>query len=384
MLDRSIKTRLAFTLVLACALPAHAELVTAADDVDSPTVIDFSQFTERDGYFVGGLPVQIGDLVAEDVLWHSTHGGSVIGTAGDPPADSYNLVGNGHWTGARGGFTGLNLGTGAMTYTFRCGTVAAVGGLMNYAVPDFGAPNTRIEALDADGNVLEAYDVVVDAPIATPATNDAGAFRGIVRPTADIATLRVSNRFVVLDDLAFSPVAATDGDGDGVGDCDDACPLEAGAPDADGDGCTDETVDDDGDGIADEDDNCPGVANPDQADLDGDGIGDACDEDVDGDGVVDVDDACPTVAGELDADQDGCPDEAADLCALVAAQELHHGITKSLCAKAEAAAAAEPTTGANVLGAFIREVEAQTGKKVPSAVAALLTAFAENARANLP
>ncbi|MBI5762602.1 MAG: right-handed parallel beta-helix repeat-containing protein [Planctomycetes bacterium] len=73
---------------------------------------------------------------------------------------------------------------------------------------------------------------------------------------------------------------ATDGDGDGVIDCDDACPDTAAgqSPDATGCSCQQNNPDGDadGDGIQDCVDNCSAVANADQADSDGDGIGDAC------------------------------------------------------------------------------------------------------------
>ncbi|MGM0577826.1 MAG: lectin-like protein, partial [Myxococcota bacterium] len=106
-----------------------------------------------------------------------------------------------------------------------------------------------------------------------------------------------------------------DDDGDGWTDSEeDACgsdPLDAGSVPTDGDE----------DGVCDGVDVCPEVADPDQADLDGDGVGDACDDDVDGDGWSNDDEiACGTApddAADMPADADGdmvcdlldvCPD----------------------------------------------------------------------------
>lgn len=72
-------------------------------------------------------------------------------------------------------------------------------------------------------------------------------------------------------------------------------------------------VDGDGDGIADSRDNCPVDANADQADLDGDGIGDICDDDIDGDGAEEEGiDNCPLVANSDQANFDG--DKDGDVC----------------------------------------------------------------------
>ena len=115
----------------------------------------------------------------------------------------------------------------------------------------------------------------------------------------------------------------TDSDGDGVGDCNDGCPLDAGKQTPGACGCGLADTDGDGDGVPNCLDQCPNAAD---ADGDSDGVVnclDGCPNDVgktapgicgcgiadtdsDGDGTPDCAEPCPP-ATDGDSDGDGTP-----------------------------------------------------------------------------
>ena len=187
----------ALLLVPAVAQDAFAIPITDASQIPEPSkTVDFSQFSG--GFTFTAGPVQIGDLVGEDITWSSTSSASVIG---DGPFD---LALNGFWTAARNGYVGNGLDTSSMRFDFNSGTVSAVGGFVNYSPAD--ATSFTITALDSNDNVLETFDVDADAPITTPDAPNDGAFRGIKRVTSDISAITLLGQFNVLDDLKFSPI----------------------------------------------------------------------------------------------------------------------------------------------------------------------------------
>ena len=153
---------------------------------------DFSNF---DGLTKTGGPVTL----ASGAIFTSTYNNSTIGDL------NYSLFDNGSWNAGRDGFTGLNADIGSMTFSFIT-DVNYVGGFMNYSSPLTDGTNVTIWALDRDGDILESYILNTLAAISTPEGINDGAFRGISRDTFDIAAFRVSNSYVVLDDLTFGTV----------------------------------------------------------------------------------------------------------------------------------------------------------------------------------
>ena len=195
-----------------------------------------------------------------------------------------------------------------------------------------------------------------------------------------------------LDSDRIGDACDSDRDGDSVSDVVDNCPEtgNTGQSDLDLDGLGDPCdQDSDADGRDNISDNCPATSNFDQADGDHDGIGDVCDSDRDGDGAANLGDNCPDAAntGQADWDHDGqgdaCdPDQpaAGQMTALLTQLDtttLPAGLKSSLSAKLAGALAdfnAGKHSACNKLASFNQEVAAQTGKKIPTALAATLNA----------
>jgi hypothetical protein len=179
---------------------------------------------------------------------------------------------------------------------------------LGFATPTLNQ-QARVDILraGADPFSLAAADILLTifrTQVGDPLVN------GYFTVTADIGAFLAAHtgetvrlRFAETDNIAPFQlgvdnvrIEGVDGDGDGILDVNDNCPLVANANqlDTDGDGqgnaCD---LDDDNDGIPDVNDNCPLIANANQLDTDGDGQGNACDLDDDNDGVPDVYDCGP-------------------------------------------------------------------------------------------
>jgi hypothetical protein len=174
--------------------------------LNSPTVIDFSQFVASPLTHVAG-PVQVGALVGEDVT-----------VSGVPNSDLYlfndgwSFLDNGEWTSGMQGFVGANdARPGALVFSFLSGPVSEVGAFMNHCPNILCGPVTDlvISVFGVSNNLLESFNVTQNAPISTPGGVNAGAFLGFSRLTADIASFSISGTVPAVDNLSFVRPAAS-------------------------------------------------------------------------------------------------------------------------------------------------------------------------------
>ena len=196
-------------VIFANADASYAILVDS--EINFPTskeVIDFSQFSGSNTYGPG--PIQVGQLVNEDITWSANNSGSLI--VGNP-LTQYGFVANGVWKNGKT-FAGVNGQPDnviySMRFDFNDGPVSFVGGFLNY-VPNGGSRFTeaRITALGRLGNTLETYDLITDAPISTPSAINDGAFRGIERSDNDIYAFELKNSVLAIDDFTFSRIGSS-------------------------------------------------------------------------------------------------------------------------------------------------------------------------------
>jgi PEP-CTERM motif len=191
---------LQYVLVALVSAPTSwGALITSASQIGTPqTVIDFNQFAGANSITTMG-PVSVG----AGVTFQSTNpDGSILGSG------PYSFNDNGTWNSSLT-FAGLDVDAFGndqytMTFTFAH-PVAAVGGLLNYAVFEFsGFSDATISALNSSGMVLESYDIDQLAPISTPGATNAEEFLGIARSQSDIAAFALSNSAIAITDLTFS------------------------------------------------------------------------------------------------------------------------------------------------------------------------------------
>lgn len=182
---------------------AGATLTTQSADIStSSMVLDFNQFHASDFIATQPYTLNIGGQAGENIT--ITGGGTATFHEG-----YWGLSGNGVWgsdgTNGRGTWIGTESAGGGYFVDFVDGPVNAVGAFMNYAVPNNS--NISIGVFSVDHVLLESYEIQGNAPISTSNTYNAGAFRGIIRPTNDIHAIAFSGKYLYVDDLQFSRVS---------------------------------------------------------------------------------------------------------------------------------------------------------------------------------
>lgn len=188
-----------WTLAAAFGSPAFGALITSPPS-DGATAV-----------FPGGNPAK---CVTTGTL---TLSGFTVRAGDNPQAGAgtvcgnysglFGLAGNGSWSN----FSMVYDKTGSTFIEIDLGGLfTTAGGFMTY-IPDAprliaSAINPRISAFGPNHNLLETYDLTDFAPISTgDRSQNAGAFRGIQRPIADMRYLSVGGSFVLLHDITLAP-----------------------------------------------------------------------------------------------------------------------------------------------------------------------------------
>lgn len=152
---------------------AHAALVTNAAGLSSPqvTLTDFGLHNTNVSTFNALIP--------------GSYNINMSYTGANGLYFDYNGWGLGSNGSASGPSVGINQ-QGTLRFDFLGGPVAGVGFFMNYA-PNYGP--VSLVAYDAGHNILEQYELNVDAPIST----NTFQFRGIQLGAANIASFELTS-----------------------------------------------------------------------------------------------------------------------------------------------------------------------------------------------
>ena len=169
-------------LALLCVLSAHAALITSAPPGGSTTVVGTG--TGCSGGSIGSFSVV---TISGPVCW--------------PNSQFFGLTNNGSWNN----FGQIGTNDATASFTLDLGALfSSAGFFMNYNLPLPGA-GPILSAIANDGiTILESYDIDTLAPISTPNGLNAGAFRGISRPSADIRFIKVGNAFSVVHSITVA------------------------------------------------------------------------------------------------------------------------------------------------------------------------------------
>lgn len=174
---------------LLCTAASHAALVTSFAAYTGPGLDLTAYATGNYNFTFGPQPIPGGITFTSNVINSNSGQGSVLGQGG------YGLGANGAF-GLPAVYAGLDGLSGYMTFAFN-NAVSAFGAFINYAPAPEGQEAQYIAAYDANGGLLEAWNLPDSAPISTPNGFNAFEFRGISLDNPVIKEFRVGGYYIL-------------------------------------------------------------------------------------------------------------------------------------------------------------------------------------------